>query len=197
MPATTIILGSNSRMRRGLLERLQIPFIQTSPLHEEIRIPGESATDMALRLAEGKARSIPVDHREKYIIIGSDQVAHVDGAVLYKPGNHERAVRQLLQSANRWVTFTTAVCLLDDKSKSVSGVEEYHVKFRQLTRRDIERYLEREQPYDSAGSLHAESLGITLLENTNGRDITTLYGLPLMLLQDLFLRLGIDFIDLR
>lgn len=197
MPATTIILGSSSRMRRELLERLQIPFKQTSPQYEEIRIPGESASDKALRLAEGKARSIPVEHHGKYIIIGSDQVAHVDGMVLSKPGNHDQAVKQLLLSASRWVTFTTAVCLLDEKNKSVSGVEEYQVKFRELTRRNILQYLEREQPYDSAGSLKAESLGITLLENTVGRDITTLYGLPLMLLQDLFLRLGIDFTDLR
>jgi MAF protein len=197
MALPEIVLASTSGYRRELLSRLQIPFSQTAPCFEESQQPGESPERMALRLAEGKARSVEaimaVDKPEgQTVIIGSDQVAHRGAAILSKPGNHTNAATQLTASSGQWVHFCTALFLLHSDKQTASAVETYSVKFRRLSENQISRYLSQEQPYDCAGSLKAESLGITLLEDARGRDITTLYGLPLMLLRELFLSIDVD-----
>ncbi len=195
MEQATIILGSTSRYRSELLGRLQIPFVQAAPDCEEIQAPHESPLAMARRLAEAKARSVTQTAYPQFVVIGSDQVAHVDGIILPKPGDMERATRQLTMSSGRWVTFTTALALVDHEKRCTVAAESYQVRFRSLAPEQIRRYLQRERPFDCAGSLKAESLGVTLLENARGRDITALYGLPLMLLREQLLLHNIDITD--
>lgn len=178
-----LILASTSSYRRALLDRLQIPFEQVKPDYIEQEEPSESPTHMALRQAEGKARSISPD-AENYIVIGSDQVAHIGEEKFGKPGDKTNALRQIARFQGKWVTFTTAICLMTSQGPPRNAVESYAIKFRSLSDDEIERYLDRDQPYDCAGSIKVESLGITLLEDAKGRDITTLYGLPLMLLRE-------------
>ena len=183
MNKPTLILGSTSSYRRALLDRLQVPYKQVNPDYIECDLPGEEPVRMALRQAEGKARSISPDV-DNYIIIGSDQVAHMDGEKYGKPGNRNKAIGQLRHFQSNWVTFTTAICLITPTEPPKCVAESYAIKFRALSIQEIEHYLDRDQPYDCAGSIKVESLGITLLEDTRGRDITTLYGLPLMLLRE-------------
>ncbi|MDA0789494.1 MAG: Maf family protein [Proteobacteria bacterium] len=187
-----IMLASTSPYRAQLLRRLRFPFRQMAPRFVETPQPGEAPQQMALRLAEGKARSLVTEVSRPGIVIGSDQVAHCDGRVLGKPGNYEQATLQLSHSSGKWVTFSTGVALLGSDGRQACACEDYRIRFRQLTPKEIERYLTLEQPFDCAGSLKAEGLGISLLEDATGRDITTLYGLPLMLLRELFLKLDID-----
>ena len=182
MNKPTLFLGSTSSYRSALLDKLQVPFTQVNPDYIERDLPGEEPISMALRLAEGKGKSISPDV-ENYIIIGSDQVAHMDGEKFGKPGNKSNALRQLRLFQGNWVTFTTAICLVTPTESPQCAAESYAIKFRDLSRREIEHYLDRDQPYDCAGSIKVESLGITLLEDARGRDITALYGLPLMLLR--------------
>lgn len=183
MNKPTLFLGSTSSYRRALLDRLQVQYKQVSPDYIERDLPGEDPVTMALRQAEGKAKSISPDV-EHYIIIGSDQVAHMDGEKFGKPGNKNNAIGQLERFQGNWVTFTTAICLITPSDPPQCTAESYEIKFRDLSRQEIEHYLDREQTYDCAGSIKVESLGITLLEDARGRDITTLYGLPLMLLRE-------------
>lgn len=183
MNKPNLFLGSTSSYRRALLDRLQVAYKQVNPDYIEHDLPGEAPVTMALRHAEGKAMSISPDV-ENYIVIGSDQVAHMDGEKFGKPGNKNKALDQLEQFQGNWVTFTTAICLATPTERPQCVSESYAIKFRDLSRQEIEHYLDRDQPYDCAGSIKVESLGITLLEDASGRDITTLYGLPLMLLRE-------------
>lgn len=183
MTKPTLFLGSTSSYRRALLDRLQVPYKQVNPDYIERDVPGEEPIPMALRQAQGKAKSITPDI-ENYIIIGSDQVAHMDGKKFGKPGNRNNALDQLEHFQGNWVTFTTAICLITPTESPQCAAESYAIKFRDLSRQEIEHYLDRDQPYDCAGSIKVESLGITLLEDASGRDITALYGLPLMLLRE-------------
>jgi len=183
MNKPTLILGSTSSYRRALLDRLQVPYKQINPDYLERDLPGEEPIRIALRQAEGKAKSISPDV-EDYIIIGSDQVTHMDGEKYGKPGNRINALDQLGRFQSNWVTFTTAICIITPTESPQCVAESYAIKFRALSSQEIEHYLDRDQPYDCAGSIKVESLGITLLEDASGRDITTLYGLPLMLLRE-------------
>ena len=191
MNKTTLILGSTSSYRRALLDKLQIPFEQANPDYIERDIPGEAPIHMALRQAEGKAKSISPEV-ENYIIIGSDQVAHINDEKFGKPGNKANALHQLARFQDNWVTFTTAICLITPSEPPRCAAESYAIKFRALSGHEIEHYLDREQPYDCAGSIKVESLGITLLEDASGRDITTVYGLPLMLLREQLSAMKLD-----
>ncbi len=176
----TLVLGSTSRYRRELLERLNLPFEVTAPHVDETPLPGEAPRALALRLALAKARAVAQTHPEA-VVIGSDQVADLDGLPLGKPGNHERAVQQLRQMRGHTVVFQTAlavVCL-------ATGFEQVdlaavRVKFRDLTDTEIENYLQAEKPYDCAGSAKSEGLGIALLEAIDNDDPTALVGLPLI-----------------
>jgi septum formation protein len=179
-PSRTLVLGSTSRYRRELLERLRIPFAVTAPDVDETPHPGEAPKALAQRLALAKARAVAALHPEA-VVIGSDQVADLAGQPLGKPGEHARAVAQLRQMRGQTVIFQTAlavVCL-------ASGFEqvdlaEVRVVFRDLSDDEIEAYLLAEQPYDCAGSAKSEGLGIALLESIDNDDPTALIGLPLI-----------------
>lgn len=179
-PSRTVVLGSTSRYRRELLSRMNLPFEVAAPHVDETPQTGEAPRDLALRLALAKARAVAQTHPEA-VVIGSDQVADLDGLPLGKPGNHERAVQQLRQMRGHTVVFQTAlavVCL-------ATGFEQVdlaavRVKFRDLTDTEIENYLQAEKPYDCAGSAKSEGLGIALLEAIDNDDPTALVGLPLI-----------------
>jgi septum formation protein len=179
-PVRTLILGSTSRYRRELLARLAIPFEVVSPEVDETPLPGEAPTQLALRLALAKARAVATNF-PKAVVIGSDQVADLNGLPLGKPGNHERAVAQLRQMRGQTVVFQTAVAVVCAES----GFEQVElaavkVKFRELSDAEIENYLRAEQPYDCAGSAKSEGLGIALLDSIESDDPTALVGLPLI-----------------
>lgn len=178
--ARRLILGSTSRYRRELLERLRIAFDVQAPEVDETPHPGESPQQLALRLALAKAHAVASRHPDA-IVIGSDQVADLDGEPLGKPGNHERATDQLRRMRGRTVIFQTALAVVCQ----ASGFEQVDlaavkVRFRDLSDAEIETYLQAEQPYDCAGSAKSEGLGIALLESIDNDDPTALVGLPLI-----------------
>jgi septum formation protein len=175
-----LILGSTSPFRRALLERLQIPFMVESPQTNEARLPDESADALVLRLAEAKARDVAKRHSAA-IIIGSDQVAGIGDALVGKPGNRENAIAQLTAASGKAVVFHTGLCLLNSASGRLqSAVEQFRVHFRELDTDQIARYVEREKPFDCAGSFKSEGYGITLFSALEGRDPNCLIGLPLI-----------------
>ena len=186
-----LVLGSTSPFRKALLEKLGIPFCTDTPNTNEARQPGESPTDLVLRLAEAKAREVAGRHPAA-MIIGSDQVACVDGEILGKPGNRENAIAQLTAAAGKTVTFYTGLCLYNSANEQTqTGVELFTVHFRNLTPGQIERYVDLEQPFNCAGSFKSEGFGITLFSALEGRDPNSLIGLPLILLVEMLADQGI------
>ena len=181
-----IVLASTSPFRRQLLARLEIPFEVADPKADESRLPGEPPEKTALRLSELKARAVAADFPDS-LIIGSDQVAFLDGEIFGKPGTHENAVRQLRKMRGRTVNFFTGLCLLNSRSgrAHVRGIPTL-VTFRNLTDQQIENYLLKEKPYNCAGSAKSEGLGIAVISAMNGDDPNALVGLPLIALCDLF-----------
>ena len=175
-----LVLGSTSRYRRELLHRLRIPFTVAAPDVDETPQPGEAPAALAQRLALAKAHAVAAAFPDA-VVIGSDQVADLDGLPLGKPGTHERAVTQLRQMRGRTVIFQTAVAVVCQASgfeqASLAAVK---VRFRELSDDAIENYLRAEQPYDCAGSAKSEGLGIALLEAIDSDDPTALVGLPLI-----------------
>lgn len=177
-----LILASTSVYRRALLQRLGVAFETCAPATEEQGLAGESASAMARRLAQDKARSI-ADGFPRALIIGSDQTVAADGKVIGKPGDAHTARRQLTAASGRWRTFHTALCLLNTATgRAHCETVDYRVKFRTLSEAEIDRYLRIEQPYDCAASMKSEGLGIALLETMQGSDPTALVGLPLIAL---------------
>ena len=179
-PSRRIVLGSSSPYRRELLSRLRVPFDTDLPHVDETPRPGEAPREIALRLALEKARAVARKHPDA-AVIGSDQVADLDGEPLGKPGTHERAVAQLRRMSGQLVTFHTAVAVVCE----AAGFEQVdlapvRVTFRQLGADEIESYLQAEQPYDCAGSARSEGLGIALLESIESDDPSALVGLPLI-----------------
>jgi septum formation protein len=190
--APLLILGSTSRYRRELLARLRVPFDVHAPAVDEAPKPDEAPAAMALRLALAKARDVAARYPGA-VVIGSDQVAELDGRPIGKPGTHERATLQLRAMSGRSVVFQTAVAVV----RPEVGFEDVAlvpvmVRFRALSDDDIERYLRIEQPYDCAGSAKVETLGIALLESLQSEDPTSLVGLPLIATCALLRRVGID-----
>ena len=186
-----LVLGSTSPFRKALLEKLGIPFCTDTPNTNEARQPGESPTDLVLRLAEAKAREVAGRHPAA-MIIGSDQVACVDGEILGKPGNRENAIAQLTAAAGKTVKFYTGLCLYNSANEQTqTGVEPFTVHFRNLTPGQIERYVDLEQPFNCAGSFKSEGFGITLFSALEGRDPNSLIGLPLILLVEMLADQGI------
>lgn len=175
-----LILGSTSPYRRELLSRLRLPFEAIAPDVDETPRPGEPPRDLALRLALAKAQDV-AKRQPDAIVIGSDQVADLNGQPLGKPGNHERAVAQLQQMRNQTVIFQTAVAVVCQTSGfAQTELAAIEVRFRDLSDAEIERYLRAEQPYDCAGSAKSEGLGIALLDAIVSDDPTALIGLPLI-----------------
>ena len=178
--ARALVLGSTSRYRRELLERLRQPFEVLAPEVDETPLPGEAPAALAQRLALAKARAVAAQ-RPGAIVIGSDQVADLNGEPLGKPGNHERAVAQLRRMSGQTVLFQTALAVVcQETGFEASELALVKVVFRQLDDATIERYLRAEQPYDCAGSAKSEGLGIALLERIDNDDPTALIGLPLI-----------------
>jgi septum formation protein len=187
-----LILGSTSRYRRELLERLRLPFEIHSPQVDETPHSGEMPAALAGRLALAKARAISATHPNA-VVIGSDQVADLDGEPIGKPGTHERAVAQLRRMRGRSVVFHTAVAVVCEASGFAgSALAPVTVRFRELTDAEIEHYLRTEQPYDCAGSAKCETLGIALLDAIDSDDPTALVGLPLIRTCALLRQAGLD-----
>ena len=186
-----LVLASTSRYRRQLLERLAVAFEVATPHADERALGGESAEQTAARLAALKAQSVRAAHRDA-LIIGSDQVATSAGRVLGKPGDHATAVRQLKSVSGKTAEFHTAVALLDAASGTLqTRVVPCRVHFRTLDDARIERYLQKEKPYDCAGSAKAEGLGIALIARIDTEDPTSLIGLPLIALTEMLERAGL------
>lgn len=180
-----LVLASGSPYRRELLQRLQLPFVWRSPDIDESPRPGETATALVQRLAAAKAGMLRHQFLQ-HLIIGSDQVAVLDGNIIGKPGNRETAIRQLQAVSGRSLTFYTGLCLLNSASNTLQvDCIPFTVHFRQLTQQQIESYVDREKPFDCAGSFKSEGLGICLFESTEGSDATSLVGLPLIRLRQM------------
>lgn len=187
------VLASGSRYRKSLLERLGIPFSVVVPDTDEAPQPEETAGETALRLAERKAVDGAARFGADCLAIGSDQVAALGALRLGKPGNFERAREQLREVQGRTVAFHTGLCLYNTRSGiRRSRLVTYEVTFRSLNDAQITRYLEKEQPYDCAGSARAEALGISLIERMSGDDPNALVGLPLIALIDLLHAEGVE-----
>jgi septum formation protein len=175
-----IILASGSRYRVELLARLGVPFEAWSPSVDESPLPGESCAQTARRLARRKAEAAHERFPEAWVI-GSDQVAELDGAPIGKPGNRDNARRQLQAMRGRTVVFHTGLCLLAN-GRAHEALVPTQVTFRDLADDEIERYLDREPAFDCAGAAKSEALGIALLSSLSGDDPTALVGLPLIAL---------------
>ena len=186
-----LLLASSSIYRKELLSRLGLPFETASPDIDETPRPGESAAQTSLRLAEAKARELASRHPD-HLIIGSDQVALLDGIQLGKPGTHERAVDQLKMMRGRSIEFHTALCLLNAQTGAAqTAVDITTVTMRDYTDSEIEAYLLREQPYHCAGSAKTEGLGVALIAAIENRDPTAIIGLPLIELTTMLKNEGI------
>lgn len=183
MAPNNLLLASSSPYRRELLAKLGLPFTCASPDIDETPRALEPPQELAVRLATSKARALAAAHPGHWII-GSDQVATLpDGTLLNKPGDHINAARQLGQSSGHSVTFLTGLALLDtDSGQLQTCCEPFTVHFRTLSKEEIEAYLQKEQPYNCAGSFKMEGLGITLFRELQGADPNSLVGLPLIAL---------------
>jgi septum formation protein len=199
-PAPRLILASSSSYRRELLSRLHLPFEAIAPHIDETPLPGEAPTATALRLAKEKARAVAA-LEPGALVIGSDQVATLDGEQIGKPGSHAAALAQLQKMRGREVVFHTALCLWDGRAPDPDGAAQLEdvqvrVSFRDLPDAELDAYLRIEQPYDCAGSAKNEGLGIAILERIDSTDPTALTGMPLIALTSMLRRAGVRFFGL-
>jgi septum formation protein len=187
-----LVLGSTSRYRRALLERLGLPFSVAAPDLDEAALPAESPAQTALRLAQAKARAVAARFPGA-LVIGSDQVADCLGQPVGKPGGRAQAVAQLHELSGRTVVFHTGVAIVDAASgRCRAALVDVISTFRTLSAAEIETYVDREQPFDCAGSVKSEGLGIALFERIESDDPTALIGLPLIALTRLLREEGVD-----
>lgn len=188
----TLILGSTSRYRREMLQRLRLPFDVHAPHVDEAPLAAEAPAALALRLAIAKARAVAQLHPNA-VVIGSDQVADLGGAPIGKPGTHAKATEQLRAMRGRAIVFQTAVAVVHlARGYEGSALVPVTVRFRDFSDAEIEHYLLAEQPYDCAGSAKSEALGIALLSAIESDDPTALVGLPLIKTCELLRAAGID-----
>lgn len=187
-----LVLASGSPYRRELLQRLQLPFVCHSPNIDETPSTDEDAVTLVQRLAVAKARALRKQFLQ-HLIIGSDQVAVLDGRIIGKPGNRTAAIAQLQAASGRSLTFYTGLCLLDSATQQLQvDCIPFTVHFRLLSDAQIGRYVDREKPFDCAGSFKSEGLGISLFRATEGEDATSLVGLPLIRLCQMLNQAGIE-----
>ena len=196
-PAPRLILASSSAYRRELLGRLRLPFEAIAPELDERALPGEAPEATALRLARAKAACVAAQAPGS-IVIGSDQVATLDGEQIGKPGHHAAALAQLQKMRGRRVVFHTALCVWDGRAATLTGAAQVEnvqtvVTFRDLPDAELDAYLRIEQPYDCAGSAKNEGLGIALLARIDSSDPTALTGLPLIALTGMLRKAGLRF----
>lgn len=175
-----LILGSTSRYRRELLERLRLPFDCARPEVDETALPGEPPEALAVRLARAKAQAVAATLGDDGWVLGSDQVADLAGRALGKPGHRDAAIAQLRAMSGGIVQFHTALCLAHPDGRTLAAIDRTDVQFRTLSDAEIGRYVDAEQPFDCAGSFKSEGLGIALFEAIDSRDPTALVGLPLI-----------------
>ncbi len=198
-PTPRLILASSSAYRRELFGRLRLPFEVMAPEIDESALPGETPDATALRLARQKAQAIAL-RAPGSVVIGSDQVATLDGEQIGKPGDHASALAQLKKMRGRQVVFHTALCLWDDRAPALTGGAHLEniqtiVTFRDLPDAEFDAYLRIEQPYDCAGSAKNEGLGIAILERIDSSDPTALTGLPLIALTGMLRKAGFQFFN--
>lgn len=190
-----IVLGSTSPFRKALLERLQIKFECDAPDIDEAPLADESVETMVTRLATAKAQAVSRHHTDA-LVIGSDQSALLNGRILSKPGNFEKAFRQLSDASGQKVVFQTGLCLLNARSGNIqSACVPYTVVFKTLTDRMITDYLHKEEPYNCAGSFKSEALGVALFERFEGDDPNALIGLPLIKLVEFLANEGVSILE--
>lgn len=189
---TQIVLASSSKYRRQLLEKLEVSFASASPDIDETAKPNETAQQLVERLSLDKAKALANSY-PNHLIIGSDQVADLNGSILTKPGNHDVALDQLMSCQGKKVVFHTGLCLYNSQSGNHQiNCITTDVIFRQLTPQQLDDYLKREQPYDCAGSFKCEGLGITLFSEIRSTDPDALIGLPLIELTSMLMAEGFD-----
>jgi septum formation protein len=199
IPPQRLVLASSSAYRKELLSRLQLPFEVAVPAIDEAPLAGETPSATALRLAREKAAAVAAK-LPGCIVIGSDQVATLDGRQIGKPGDHANALAQLRAMRGREVVFHTALCVWDGRAADPAAsaqVEDIRtiVTFRNLPDAELDAYLRIEQPYDCAGSAKNEGLGIAILERIDSSDPTALTGLPLIALTGMLRRIGVRFFN--
>jgi len=188
--APAIVLASASPYRRGLLDRFLDDYHAVSPDIDESNVDELKPKALARHLARKKAETVSMTARNS-LIIGADQLAVLDGQVLGKPGDHQKAVEQLLAASGQAVTFRTAVCILDPVGRTrYEHVDKTTVRFRQFDRRLAESYLRHDEPYDCAGSFKIEGAGFVLFKSVATDDPTALIGLPMIWVSDVLLELG-------
>ena len=185
-----LVLASSSRYRRELLERLGIPFTAEASDIDETSREGETPVEACQRLAVEKAKWVAAKHPGA-CVIGSDQVADLDGVRLGKPHTRERSIEQLLAMQGHTIVFSTALAVIAPDGTVREKLSQTRVKMRPLTRETIEAYVDREEPFDCAGSAKIEKLGIALMETVESDDPTSLIGLPLMALSTLLTQSGV------
>ncbi|EHV5549102.1 septum formation inhibitor Maf [Vibrio vulnificus] len=184
-----LVLASTSPFRQQLLEKLAIPFSTLSPNCDETPLEGESPQQLVLRLAESKAQSCQIN--QPSLVIGSDQVCVIDGNIVGKPHSRQNAIAQLTAQSGQSIVFYTGLAVYNSETEETrSCIDEFKVHFRPLTQTQIERYVDKEQPFYCAGSFKSEGLGIALFEKLEGKDPNTLVGLPLIDLIDLLAQQG-------
>jgi len=192
MPNPPLVLGSSSPFRKMLLERLQVPFTCANPDIDESAREGETPIQLVERLAIAKAQEVAKTHSSS-LVIGSDQVALHGTEIVGKPHTHERAIEQLRAASGKKIELFTGLCLLNAVTEQFeSEVIPFTVHFKHLSDDTIERYLLKEQPYNCAGSVRSEGLGVALFERFDGDDPSTLIGLPLIRLVSMLENQGFD-----
>ncbi len=188
-----LVLASNSKYRKELLQKLHLNFIARGSAIDETPLPGEPTDALAARLSEAKARRLAAEF-PNHLIRGSDQGAVRDRQILGKPGNRVNAIRQLKAESGRIVTFYTGLFVLNTANDQyLSDIDICKVYFRKLDDSQIERYIDIDHPFDCAGSFKSEGYGITLFEKIEGQDPNALIGLPLIKLTRLLGQFGIKF----
>jgi septum formation protein len=189
-----LVLASSSPYRQKLLQQLQLQFEAISPEIDETPLANEKPVDLVQRLAVAKARAVADDCAD-CLVIGSDQAAVHDDEIVGKPKDHDDAVRQLQFASGKTITLFTGLALINSKTNVVqSEVVPFTIHFRELTRDQIENYLKKDQPYNCAGSVKSESLGVALFERFEGDDPNALIGLPLIRLVRMLEKEGVSII---
>ena len=189
-----LILASTSPYRKEFLKRLGLPFDSKNPQVDESEKKGETASKLAVRLAHAKADRIAKRTKDSNkVIIGADQTASINNQLLRKPGNRDNALRQLMACQGKVVSFYTACCVIDLRSKSLQQhTDQTQVSFLTLSKKQLERYIELEKPFNCAGGFKAEGLGISLFKSITSTDPTALLGLPLIWLAGKLRELDLD-----
>ncbi len=192
-----IILASGSPYRASILKSLGMTFDRVAADIDETPIENEEPRKLAQRLGLEKARKVAdsINMKDPWLVIGSDQVCHHLGTVYGKPGNREKAVRQLAAFSGNKVIFSSSLAIICSDGRKISLVEDYECQFRELDLSEIERYVDLDQPFDCAGAIRIEKAAALLMSDTCGRDINTLLGLPVMALRESLAILGCNIFD--